>query len=308
MHLSLRYFLLFILILGSCRTVEPNSQTKQETDDRSTERSGKLVDVSEKINQFINTNIQAARDSINPQQEEWTDELKIQLIRDIGKRLGANHPGTGIGVYLKQIKLSLEISTLSEIEFYFDQNLKDDTEILRTLFKDSRYSDNKIGPKALVISHILRSTADHSISPIIRVGDSLIGLDKLGHFAEQGLWYFLATHAGNLNSELDRYQFGQYMEGDPGLDRELYGRLKKVYGTYCKTCVLVKEGFGYYGMESTGVCSFADIEANESGYRFYQAIYEDPESYVFDIKLINTSVWNETIKNNVYKPGLQIRE
>ncbi|MCX6127733.1 MAG: hypothetical protein NTX25_01555 [Proteobacteria bacterium] len=230
----------------------------------------------------------------------------MDLINNIGKRLASVHKGSGIGIHAGTF--NLEISTLSEIESQIESRLSESRhEILRISFADSRYGDNPIGlTQALVLSHLTMSTANHSISPVIRIGSEIIGLDKLGHFAEEGYWYFLAETSGLLQGPSERWQFGQFMEGAPDLNEELYPKYKAIYGKFCQTCVLLG-GFGFYGSASTGVCSQADMQSNEDGYQFFEELHQNPDSFSFDIRNYDISKWNENISKNIYVEGLKVR-
>jgi hypothetical protein len=157
------------------------------------------------------------------------------------------------------------------------------------------------------MSHSVTATADHSISPVIRVGEHLIGVDKVGHFAEEGFWYFLAEKKGLVQGEAERWQFGQFMEGDPDLPKDLHPKYRKAFGAFCRTCVMFG-GFGYYGMASTGVCSHADMKANESGYQMFVALEADPAGYRFDLSQFDVQSWNEEFTKNKYAPSLIIRK
>ncbi len=306
MRLAFVFCALPLLVsLLSCRTINSSSQEKQETDDRSTGGREQLQDVGDIINTWYNAQLKEARLEVNPKGKAWTPELRQKLIDAMGRRTAAVRKGTGLGIHFKS--LNFEISTLSEVEASLLERLTPEAnQIHFTSFKDSRYGNNSIGfPDAKFFSHVTKTTADHSISPAIRVDETIFGLDKLGHFAEEGYWYYLAEKAGLLKGEKERLEFGQFMEGSPNLDPSLHAKYKKIYGTYCKTCVVLG-GFGYFGMASTGVCSVADMMANEDGYRFYENLFSDPEKYVFDIRSFKISRWNESNSPNIYSPDLNI--
>ena len=141
-------------------------------------------------------------------------------------------------------------------------------------------------------------TADHSIAPVVRIGSDLVGIDKFAHFLEQGYWYFDATHQGLLQDAAERREFGLYMEGDPDLDKTLHSKYRAIYSRYCPACTKLG-GFGYYGSKSTGVVSYADTNANESGYEFYQQLWANPAGYELRLADYATGTWNE--QNNPSK-------
>jgi len=289
----------------SCKT-PGNTQLLQESDDRITIANQALVDVAKKVNLLINRQIASARLEVNPQAKPWDDALKMKFIDVFARRVAGLHPGSGFGIHW--FGTNLEFSQLTEIESAIDSALfADKHEINRTKFLDSRYGENPIGiTQALTMSHVSMATADRSIAPTIRLGSVLVGVDKIGHFAEEGYWYFLAERSQQLHGQAERWQFGQFMEGDPDLDPALHKRYQKLFGNFCELCVSFG-GFGYYGIEATGVCSIADMHANESGFEFYTALYADPDGYLFNILKFDVSKWNEETTKNKYVRGLIVR-
>jgi hypothetical protein len=81
------------------------------------------------------------------------------------------------------------------------------------------------------------------VGATIRIGDSLVGSDKLGHFVSQGLKYYRSHLAGWHEERIARR--GELNE------RWLFGQL------------------------TTSVYSNADLVANWEGYRFYRSLFED---------------------------------
>jgi hypothetical protein len=152
-------------------------------------------------------------------------------------------------------------------------------------FDQSRYKDNPVGLySGRVPSHKLRSLADFTVGPVIKLHQTLVGVDKLSHFFEQGFWYFDAQ----LNPA-ERRAFGQYMEGDQALAKEEHPKYASIFKRYCRAC----NKFGYYGSEASGVISFADMEANESGFAFYKKLKQDPLGYRFRVNDYPYTKWNE---------------
>lgn len=305
LHRQARLALACTFALGACRTPEA-SDTKQENDDRHTPVNLALVDISEKIDAWMNLQIIEARIKVNPLNAPWTSQRKEALVEEVARRTITARPGTGIGVHWQGI--SLEVSALSEFEAHLIDILAPDRhEIAFTTFKDSRYGDNTISlTHALVIAHTTQMAADHSISPSVRLGSTIIGLDKFGHFAEQGFWYYQAMREGLVESAEERYQFGQFMEGDPKFDMTAKSKFHDIYKRFCKICVIFG-GYGYFGTTSTGVCSFADMKANDAGYQFYTDLYAHPQTYRFQILDFNVHEWNEETTKSWFIPGLKVR-
>lgn len=123
------------------------------------------------------------------------------------------------------------------------------------------------------------------IGGTIRVGDSLIGTDKLGHFVSQG-WKYYKRHLRGMADE--------------------------------QVVVLGRRGErGLFGSMFTGIFSNADLVANYEGYRFYRSLFEDdviddlPALVVFDngtaqiqrqfdIRRWVNDYWDEALNPNHY--------
>ena len=80
-------------------------------------------------------------------------------------------------------------------------------------------------------------------APIFRVGDTLIGTDKLGHFAAQGLKFWRRWKRDGDEAKAARQS--AYTE------RAIFGEM------------------------TTGTYSNADLVSNYEGYRFYRSLFED---------------------------------
>jgi len=97
----------------------------------------------------------------------------------------------------------------------------------------------------------MRMTWYIELSPIVRAGGVLMGIDKLGHFLAQGFQYYerFQTLAGS--SSAARY---------PVL--RAYGHAQEL---------------GQLGIATGGVYSFADLAANWAGMTFFLALFDDVE-------------------------------
>jgi hypothetical protein len=148
----------------------------------------------------------------------------------------------------------------------------------------------------------------------------VIGLDKLEHFFQQGYWlWILSGIKGPDGSQVDmttavgRRRFSIYMEG-PGatgqgargnadafptlgaFEMEAYKKMGTLfYGSRFKA--------GIMGLASTGVASVADMNANENGFQFYNAIHSEYENWkakkgpfpTFSFAGIDLRQWSESI-------------
>ncbi len=123
------------------------------------------------------------------------------------------------------------------------------------------------------------------IGGTIRVGDTLVGTDKLGHFVSQG-WKYYKRHLRGLTEE-QVVTLGRRNER------------------------------GWFGALFTGIYSNADLVANFEGYRFYRSLFEDdiieglPALVVFDsgkatvqrqfdIRHWVNDYWDEALNPNHY--------
>ena len=112
------------------------------------------------------------------------------------------------------------------------------------------------------------------LAPVIQVGQTLFGVDKLGHFFQLGYAeYYKRTLAPEKLSPDDAAK-----EGDKTETQE-------------------------FGLSLTYVYSRADIAANRAGLRFYQALAMSPD-LAFSIRSYVTDQWNEQINTNLYTRAL----
>ncbi len=91
--------------------------------------------------------------------------------------------------------------------------------------------------------HLTRVAAAFGVAPVFRMGDTLIGTDKIGHFLSQGRKFWQRWHRN----------------GDEAKEAATASRV---------------EG-GIFGSVTTGTFSNADLVADFEGYRFYRSLFED---------------------------------
>ncbi len=302
-------YLLLTLSLAACGPIQgiqgvAQSKLKQETDDRETNRSQQLVDVTSKVEEFVNSVLAESRVAVNPDKAPWTPELTAEFLEEFAHRSATPQPGSGIGVNIGN--LSLEISKFTKTEFNLMKRLDPaKNEILAIKYVDSRYNKNPVDLiDGRFPAHKTSFTADHSIAPVLRLGRTLIGIDKIGHFMEQGWWYFQAEKQGMLSGPQERWAFGQYMEGDDALPDSEHKRYDDIYGRFCWVCT-IGGGFGFFGARSTGVVSYGDIYANENGYQFFDQLSKDPGDHKFRLADYQFDKWNEEISPSKFVGGLE---
>jgi hypothetical protein len=120
-------------------------------------------------------------------------------------------------------------------------------------------------------------------APVIRIGQVLVGLDKVGHFLGQGWFYEREYQALRARTP-------------HATESELFARVR-AYGHRLE--------LGYQGLTGTGVYSYADLAANWQGFLFYRTLWDGPTPYlvakdghyrvarVFHILDYATDAWDE---------------
>lgn len=138
--------------------------------------------------------------------------------------------------------------------------------------------------------HSTRVAAVFGIGPTFRIGDTLVGSDKLGHFLSQGRKF---------------WQRWQRQRDEAGPARQS----ARIEG-------------GIFGGVTTGSYSNADLVANYEGYRFYRSLFEDDvvpgkpailrwqdDHWVvqrpFAWRDHVNAYWDEALNPNAYSPGLR---
>lgn len=124
---------------------------------------------------------------------------------------------------------------VGQVESYAEQS--PDIERLSTLFQDSVYHE-------FTWPHSPSLVLSERVASVVRVGDDYVGTDKFGHFFTEGYSYFEETE-------------------------QMHGSLKNalLFGEWTESV--------YFGAETTGVYSFADLVANFQGLRFWNRILSE---------------------------------
>ena len=157
-----------------------------------------------------------------------------------------------------------------------------EVERLPTPLRDSIYRGLPI--------HLTRVAAAFGVAPVFRIGDSLIGTDKIGHFLSQGRKFWQRWHRN----------------GDERHEADTAARV---------------EG-GIFGSVTTGTFSNADLVSDYEGYRFYRSLFEDgivpgkpailrwqdghwQIQRPFDWNDHVNAYWDEALNPNKYQKGLR---
>jgi hypothetical protein len=247
-----------------------DAETKQETDDRTTTDSAKLVDVAPVLEQLVNEGVASARSDLAITTDDISDEMRRNLLEKVGEKIGAYVKGSGV--------TPLDIVQLTNLEIRLDEMLSaEKLEKIRVPFRCSRYRDNPIGIPILsgaTPANISESTANHTISSAFKFNKTLVGGDKLAHIWAVGRKMYLA---GLSQDEIQ--MMSQFLEGDPDFP-------KKHLVEYAARGIKIDPAwgvFGVYGTASTGIISQADTNANVSGVRFFENLYKAPATYTFTL-------------------------
>jgi len=274
-----------------------------EADDREgTPGNMDLTDVDRQLEGIINAAIDRARLTLRASATPVRNPGKAMADLVYGQ-LGTNQPGTGIKVFTFG-----EVAQVTKLEAALAQTLSAaKNEINHIPFRQSIYRHTPIGlTRGPYPAFYANKAAEHSLGPTIRVKTVLTGTDKWGHFVQQGYWLYRARHEGRLFSDGEMDQFSRWLEGDPNLrleiDKVQENRFKRIAKMYSGGTV---DRFGYFGSYSTGVVSFADVEANRLGYEFYKALEADPWNYRFSTVRYTVEELQEI--NEYYNPNYHLR-
>lgn len=188
--------------------------------DQITDRTLALADATEVIDARMNALLveAAARANARTRCQGDDDELREALAREIVSLTSRPHPvphrgaarSLGYGQYSAWIETSPEVDR-----------------------RDFLARDDVFGPVRVRDSAVL---ALAGVCSTIRVGDVLIGTDKLDHFLDTG------------------YHYTRRPDADAAIR----------YGTRTER--------SFYGLWTSKAFSYADLAANEAGYRFYEGL------------------------------------
>jgi hypothetical protein len=164
------------------------------------------------------------RDSSKPLDAWVNDALRTAVER-------ANERGSGCDPQdlTRQLQRALSVPFIGH-SIAEDLNDADDLDTRRVAFRDSIYRD--LGVFDAISVHL------KDLSAVIRLGEHLVGVDKIGHFFVQGWTYFEIA----------------YLQGD-GIEAAMD------WGEQAER--------SYFGLYTTGIYSYADLSANFEGMRFW---------------------------------------
>jgi len=278
----------------------------RETDDRVWKKTENLVDVSAKLEAYVNEVISAK--SAEARAAGLSAKRFAELVYEA---LGADAPGSEI--YGK--------APIGKMGVWLDSNLDaSGNEIAFIKFNESRYRWNDTSwanapSRPWLIS---QATAQHGLAPVINIGGTLMGTDKWEHFFQQGFWLAVwSDGAGKckLETDADRMRFCLYMEGDydsktaPAGEEAAFQLMARAF---TGEPLLGKFKVGSFGSATTGVTSYADIQANLAGYKFYEKLmdaYRKGGNYNFKVSDYDTRTFNEsTVTPNKFASDLKVND
>lgn len=285
-----------------------------EADDGNRPEFKRLTDVTPVVEKHVNDSLRRVRRKLRITSDAISAQDREGFLRAVYAELGSNVRGSGVSTPKGSV------ARLTEIEVWLKSpNLKAGTQYVKLPFSTSRYRQTRIGRYAVVQRFTppmfySTSTANHGIAATIKCGSTYIGTDKFGHMFQQGYWYYLASR----NRRISLRQFGYYLEGDqrffgkhqlvkprPGSSardlrrknltiRAARNRLVSPYVDFLKRMPDYElSDFGLFGSFSTGIISFADMNANSIGYAFYSDLAKNPATFNFDVSKIDFKKLNE---------------
>lgn len=201
---------------------------------------------------------------------------------------------------MKNIVKEMKLGNWAAFEYDLDKHPSVDR--IPAEFKSSIYRDAEFTETPVLWS-------GRALAPVIKVNGIRIGSDKLGHFFNQGFFYFTdPNHLPIDDSKLFRTAYG-IVNGPAYKLSEV--RANKTAALFSHT-----EENGSMGLSMNGVKSWGDIAAGYDGFLFWSNFYGKDKSiircengkfvqnYKFDWKNWVSKAWDETINCNEYSDKL----
>ncbi len=203
-----------------------------------------------------------------PELDDCADEINEHVnavLTEAKARHGEKREDLILSVY-QELGASAAIAK-AKIETWLESTLRPD-QIWQPRQEETKYAGLSTGSWSAV-RKVFGPLVDKVLGPTIRVNGIYIGTDKIGHFFAQGFDYFKREVQNDMTRE----------------EIEAWGRMTELT---------------IYGSMTTGVYSMADLEANRSGYTFFQRLFSAREIERFDIRDYVTPKWNEVVNPNLY--------
>ncbi|MCG8591358.1 MAG: hypothetical protein MJE66_18850 [Proteobacteria bacterium] len=125
----------------------------------------------------------------------------------------------------------------------------------------------------------------------VLVCDVCMGADKLGHFFDQGFQFF----------------YERVYALSKGFSPPLAIAHAQIWNVKTEFKLAGTPISGYFGQNTTGVMSYADLFTNAQGGAFYWELMNAPpgQPYAFDICSFVRPEWSEEIQKNDYTPAVK---
>lgn len=292
---------LFSTTLGGCRTTAvEDSQFLQESEDRETKYTSKLVDISSQLESHVNEKITLCRSQMKLTDWKRKQKQENPFIECVFKQLGQQVKSTGFG--------PMKVAPLCQIEIWMMRNFSESkNEIVRVPWKDTRYGRNKTGISQIgrtpVFGHLSKSGAEHTIVATVRVNGVLTGIDKWAHFFTTG-YHFWKQKVLRENADT-RIMVSRWLEGDD-LTKEQIKKYRPYIEPMKDYHVLGSLKYGVLGRWSTGIISQADMYANEVGFQFYKRLAENPKGVQFRLSDLELKKMNEVHNPSKFVDGMKV--
>lgn len=220
---------------------------------------------------------------------KYSDKKQMEVgIEMVFTHLGKDFPGSGglATMIEQQLKKDLKKDAKDKVQL-----------IYQVKGEDSRFSKVPLDFNAPVHMFKAKFIRDLSLSPVIKIDGIPVGIDKIGHFFQQGYWYFKIFGKDQKQNQARRENYGLWLEGDPAYTAKagkeelaLWPKLTKEKVKE-KSSPLTGDKPGRHGWPVSGIVSYADLAANQAGYDFYADLANNwgmyamnPGNYNFDIQ------------------------
>lgn len=151
---------------------------------------------------------------------------------------------------------------------------------------------------------------------VFRIGDSVIGDDKLGHFFQLGYSMYYAAQKKRNNQFRDIRTLSQ-KAAEYMVDDYKFIRQSNLQNDELVLAFADFQESTQWGMQATGVKSYADMASNYGGYLFWSRLTEGDHPYFacqnnhwkrvadFDWKVYVNPAWDEAVNCNQYDPRIK---
>ena len=210
-----------LIVLSTCLILATNTFSAEA--DHYTDRSVPLLDISDQINDQANSALEAAVETLSNLENCDSKDSKTLLYGELRKTF-ANHTS---GTLVKNL---LHSNSITRRSIPLDESIFEDWSVLN----------------GYLLGRSSAAKSPLALSPMIQVGDQLVGIDKLEHMFGMGFRYFKKHHLKGKS-------------------------LKKVL----KGGIVSEKTILGGNMLATGVFAYGDLAANFNGMRFWNHMLQN---------------------------------